>query len=92
MYIPEFVRTKKLNTKFTNLMLNCNTADEMYDWLLHLNIESGEAVNGNELRKACESFSVSDDYTLLSMYYFVQSKNDPENELKQLLTKYVKKN
>lgn len=93
MKIPNFIRTTKQRTQLSNLMINCRTQQDMYQGLLQMYIdletyEKPRAEVSVELDIAAGSFEpLKVEYTLLSMYYFQRSRNDPKNSLKSILTR-----
>lgn len=98
MRVPSFIKTQKQLNQFNNLMVNCDTADQMYEGLLSIWLEmphTDKYVSCADVRTflkmqvedVAEEFIKPLEYTLLSPYYFVQSKNDPTNSLKYTHTR-----
>lgn len=62
-------------SKIHNLSLNCTSDNELRECMIALGYSS--------IKTTLAAYPV----TVLSIYYFEASKNDPENKLKDLLTK-----
>lgn len=87
MQVPSFIQSSKEREQFSNLMINCTSADSFRDWLLSLAIHTKHKFNIQEIDSCSKDFLLVNEYTYLSPYYFSPSKNDIDNSLKYNLTK-----
>ena len=90
MLYPKFIQTQDQREQLSNLMINCENAASMFEGLFSMWLEqpNGQRIGEvSDLHTVRSGFVLVQEYSLLSPYYFRQSKNDAANELKALLTR-----
>lgn len=93
MTIPKFIKTTEHMNWVSNLMINCENAAQIRESLFSIAVDIGAFRGSNNeavhaaLDASANSYIKPLEYTLLSPYYFVQSKNNPSNSLKYTHTR-----